>query len=155
MKKSAIISECQNYRYSLERIWDETKPIIGFIGLNPSTADDVEDDSTIHKCIKFAELWGAGGICMTNLFAYRATNPADMMDQENPVGSENDSYLAALPGKTSKIVACWGNNGVHNDRANRIKDLLKGDLFCLAINKTGEPIHPLYVKGTTDLIPFE
>ncbi len=29
------------------RIWDQTKPLIGFIGLNPSTADHIEDDKTI------------------------------------------------------------------------------------------------------------
>lgn len=33
MEKGAVISECQNYRYSLWRIWDESKPLIGFIGV--------------------------------------------------------------------------------------------------------------------------
>ena len=69
MEKGAVISECQNYRYSLWRIWDESKPLIGFIGLNPSTADHREDDKTISRCIKFADSWGAGGFYMMNLFA--------------------------------------------------------------------------------------
>lgn len=55
MEKNADISECQNYRYSLERVWDQNKPIIGFIGLNPSTADSTEDDATIRRCIQFAK----------------------------------------------------------------------------------------------------
>lgn len=155
MEKNADISECQKYRYSLERVWDQHKPLIGFIGLNPSTADSTEDDATISRCIQFAKSWDAGGIYMTNLFAYRATIPADMMEQENPIGTKNDNYLAQMPSKTSKIVACWGNNGAHNNRANQVKELLKENLFCLAVNKTGEPKHPLYVKGSADLIPFK
>lgn len=151
MKKSADISECQNYRYSLKRVWDETKPLIGFIGLNPSTADEIKDDPTILKCIEFAKSWGAGGIYMTNVFAYRATHPTTMMEQEDPIGPENDFYLTQLPSLTSKIVACWGNDGAYNNRSNQVKELLKGELFCLVMNKTGEPRHPLFVKGSTEL----
>lgn len=151
MKKNADISECQQYRYSLERIWDQEKPLVGFIGLNPSTADCTEDDPTIRRCIEFAKSWGAGGIYMTNLFAYRATSPSAMMEQENPIGQENDNHLTQLHNKTDKIVACWGNNGSHRDRANQVKELLKTDLLCLGKNKTGEPKHPLYVKGDTEL----
>ncbi len=56
------------------RIWDESK-LCDVLGLNPSTADETEDDPTIRRCINFAKTWGYGGLCMTNLFAYRATQP--------------------------------------------------------------------------------
>ena len=46
IKKSAEISPDGMYRYSLERTWDEGKPTVLFICLNPSTADAVEDDAT-------------------------------------------------------------------------------------------------------------
>nr|WP_252726063.1 DUF1643 domain-containing protein [Acinetobacter indicus] len=59
MEKGAEISECSKYRYSLWRIWDKDKPIFTFIGLNPSTADHVQDDPTITRCINFAKSWGA------------------------------------------------------------------------------------------------
>ena len=67
MKKGADISSCERYRYSLWRIWDENKPLIGFVGLNPSTADGEFDDKTISRCIKFCEEWGFGGFYMMNL----------------------------------------------------------------------------------------
>ena len=43
MEKGAKISDCNKYRYSLWRIWDKEKPIFTFIGLNPSTADHIQD----------------------------------------------------------------------------------------------------------------
>lgn len=46
MKKTAKLSDCRTYRYELQRIWDESKPYAMFIGLNPSTADETEDDPT-------------------------------------------------------------------------------------------------------------
>ena len=75
MKTDAILSDDRQFRYVLSRVWDEEKPTVMFIGLNPSTADECEDDPTIQKCIKFAQSWDYGGLYMLNLFAYRTTNP--------------------------------------------------------------------------------
>lgn len=75
MKSDAELSKCRTYRYALWRTWDESKPFAMFVGLNPSTADELEDDPTIRRCINFSKLWGYGGLCMVNLFAYRATDP--------------------------------------------------------------------------------
>ena len=96
IEKGAIISDCNKYRYSLWRIWDKEKPIFTFVGLNPSTADHEQDDRTIRRCINFAKSWGGGGIYMANLFAYRATEPQEMMSQEDPIGPDNDAHLKQL-----------------------------------------------------------
>ncbi|HDR1569813.1 TPA: DUF1643 domain-containing protein, partial [Pasteurella multocida] len=74
MNNNAIFSDCGTYRYVLWRIWDTLLPRITFIGLNPSTADESNDDPTIRRCINFAKKWGYGGIYMVNLFAYRSTD---------------------------------------------------------------------------------
>lgn len=91
MKPDAKFSECRKYRYALWRTWDETKPHVMIIGLNPSTADETKNDSTITKCINFAKSWDYGGLCMANLFAYRATKPSDMIASNDPVGTDNDA----------------------------------------------------------------
>jgi hypothetical protein len=52
MKNSAVISDCEQYRYELRRVWDESAPLVLFIGLNPSTADGSSDDNTSRVCIK-------------------------------------------------------------------------------------------------------
>lgn len=82
MKKDAILSQDRKYRYVLSRIWDESKPMVVIIGLNPSTADEKDDDNTITKCINFAKQWGYGGLYMLNLFAFRATSPSDMFNAD-------------------------------------------------------------------------
>ena len=43
------------YRYSLVREWNKNKGKVLFIMLNPSTADDKEDDKTIIRCINFTK----------------------------------------------------------------------------------------------------
>lgn len=158
MKTDAKISKCEKYRYSLERIWDENKSLVAFIALNPSTADEVNNDKTIKRCIDFAKSWGVGGMYMFNVFAYRATDPTDMKAQEYPIGSENDKFLAKLP-NVDKIIVCWGNDGLHRDRANQVREILKNTeqnkLYCLDINKNGEPKHPLYVHGSTKPTLYE
>src|SRR4051812_29172166 len=73
----AELSPCRRYRYELWRKWDEGE-VCCFIGLNPSTADETTDDATIRKCRKYAKRWGFAGMLMLNVFAFRATNPADM-----------------------------------------------------------------------------
>ena len=79
LKSGAIFSSCRKYRYALWRNWDESKPRPMIIGLNPSTADEKENDPTIVRCINFAKSWGYGGVYVANLFAFRATLPIEMM----------------------------------------------------------------------------
>jgi len=150
LKTDAKLSECRKYRFALWRTWNEEKPYVMIIGLNPSTADEIENDPTITRCINFAKSWGFGGICMVNLFAYRATSPSEMMSSNDPVGAENDKWLTMLAKDAGIVVAAWGNDGTHLDRSSKIKKLLP-NLHYIKMNKSGEPAHPLYLKA--DLRP--
>lgn len=73
----ACFSPCRTYRYSLTRTWGGayTLPPLVAIGLNPSTADEKENDPTITREIDFAQRWGHSGLLKVNLFAYRSTDP--------------------------------------------------------------------------------
>ena len=153
MKKTAEFSPCRKYRYALWRVWDESLPVCMFIGLNPSTADEVEDDPTIRRCINFAKSWGYGSLVMANLFAFRATDPKVMKAEPFPVGANNDYYLEELASKSSMIVAAWGNHGAHLKRADQVKALLP-NLHCLKVTGTGQPSHPLYLKADLQPITF-
>ncbi|WP_318521858.1 DUF1643 domain-containing protein [Photobacterium leiognathi] len=147
MKKSAVLSSCRKYRYELWRTWDDSKPYAMFIGLNPSTADETEDDPTIRRCINFAKSWGYGGLCMANLFAYRATQPEDMKRASDPIGDKNDETLILLAQNAGVIVGAWGNDGIFLNRSEDVRALIS-ELNVLKVNKSGEPAHPLYLKST-------
>jgi hypothetical protein len=150
VKSDAQFSECRKYRYALWRIWDESKPYVMFIGLNPSTADESEDDPTIKRCVDFAKSWGYGGLCMTNLFAYRSTDPAKLQIEQDPIGFENDNWLRNLSKSAGVVVAAWGNGGAYLGRSKEVTSMIK-NLKCIKLNKTGEPAHPLYQPRTSNL----
>jgi hypothetical protein len=121
-----------------------------FIGLNPSTADEAQDDPTIRRCIGFAKTWGFGGIYMLNLFAYRATNPKEIRLVEEPIGGKNDDYLKGYFAKKGLNIACWGIWGTFMNRGDEVINMLgKANLSCLGMTKIGQPKHPLYLKGDT------
>ena len=92
-KSGAVFSDCRKYRYALWRMWNEHMPIAMIIGLNPSTADQTRNDPTITRCINFASSWGYGGVCVTNLFGFRATAPTELKAHHDPIGKENDAWV--------------------------------------------------------------
>lgn len=157
MLKSATLSPCKRYRYDLWRQWDTTKAHLLVVGLNPSTADATLDDPTIRRCIGFARLWGFGGLCMANLFAYRDTDPKRMKLAPEPVGPENDAILTDIASTAGMMLAAWGVHGSHNDRDQAVLALLReqGDpVYCLGTTKCGQPRHPLFMPKSTSVSLF-
>ncbi|SDQ33247.1 DUF1643 domain-containing protein [Leucobacter chromiiresistens] len=138
-----------DYRYSLTRVWDETLPKLTYILLNPSTADATKLDNTLKQCVKISKFNGFGGLLILNLYAYRATEPKVMKAAADPIGPENDQFLAAA---TGTIVGGWGNNADFA-RANFVRSM-HPNMKALKINGTGHPKHPLYVSETTRLIDW-
>ncbi len=148
----AIFSPDRCYRYALWRRWDQNAPYALFIGLNPSTADEREDDPTIRRCKRFAADWGYGAVYMANLFALRATDPKNMLVHPEPVGIDNDVTLHDLARGAGVIVCAWGAHGGHMQRDQHVKGLLAAyELKCLGVTKAGKPRHPLYIKADKPL----
>lgn len=152
--KSARFSPCRTYRYELWRRWDVTKPYAMFIGLNPSTADETRDDPTVRRCIRFAQDWGYGALCMTNLFAIRATDPKVMLGAANPVGPDNDETLILMTRYAGIVVAAWGAHGGHRERDQWAQQAMLGKLHHLGLTKDGKPRHPLYLRADTKPQPL-
>ena len=147
MKTDATFSECRKYRYALWRIWDESKPYVMFIGLNPSTADETENDNTTNRCINYAKDWGYGRLCMANLFAFCTKDPDEMKAAKNPIDKDNDVWLKKLSNNAGVVIAAWGDDGSHLGRSKKVINMFP-NLKCLKVNKSGEPAHPLYQPGT-------
>lgn len=149
----AIFSPCRKYRYAIWRNWNESIPRALIIGLNPSTADENNDDPTILRCMRFAKSWGYGGVSVANLFAYCATLPRVMRSINDPRGKDNDIWISKLASDAAIVVAAWGNDGNYLNRSREIQGKIS-NLYCIKINKNGEPAHPLYLKSDLKPVPF-
>ncbi len=145
----AELSADRRFRYELGRRWRPTGRTVLFVGLNPSTADEDIDDPTIRRCIGFARTWGFSGLHMTNLFAFRATDPQEMMRATEPIGGpDNDKTITRLAAASSLVIACWGVHGAFLGRDVAIRALVPG-MKHLGLTKGGQPRHPLYLPGDT------
>jgi len=153
MKTSAIISPCQQYRYELRRVWDESKRLVMFVCLNPSTADAETEDNTSRVCINYAKRWDYGSLLIVNLFAYRSTDQSALYNVADPIGPENDDWLKKLQSEAALVVCAWSDTGAYKDRDKEVLTFLKAP-HCLVKLKSGRPGHPLYKRADLKPIPL-
>ena len=144
----AVYSDCESYRYELTRQWDVSGQNALFVLLNPSTATEYQNDPTVERCERRARTLGFGAFRVTNIFAYRATDPKVMRKVADPVGPENDAALADGAAWADRIICAWGGHGAHLGRAANVQALLRATakpLWHLGLTQAGQPKHPLYI----------
>ncbi|WP_299701082.1 DUF1643 domain-containing protein [uncultured Tateyamaria sp.] len=155
---TAVYSDCERYRYSLTRIWDDTGRRVNFVMLNPSTATEVQNDPTVERCERRARTLGYGSFAVTNIFAWRDTDPRAMRAATDPVGPENDESILERATWTHDVVAAWGTHGAHLDRGTHVATLLRNvdrPLYHLGLSKAGHPKHPLYLPYAQQPQPWK
>ncbi len=163
-KGAATFSKCGKYRYNLIRRLKEedqnfmlAKNVCNFLMLNPSTADHEEDDPTIRRCMNFAKDWGYDWLVVTNLFAWRATDPKELLSSCKSIGPQNDFFIRDTAAKADMILAAWGCDGDMIARSDHVIGLLKAHgvpIHVLEVNRGGSPRHPLYLKGDLKPRPY-
>jgi hypothetical protein len=162
VRKFATLSACGAYRYRLGRVWDERLPSVGFVMLNPSTADADVDDPTIRRCMGYARTWRFGAIAVANVCALRSTDPKTLLAHPDPRGPDNDEALRWLARSCSRVVVAWGTfvdrlRGRPHARALAVLREARGPgcepIMALRVTKGGHPSHPLYLPA--DLVPVE
>lgn len=161
----AELSDCGHHRYLLWRVWDTTRPPLGWIMLNPSAADARQDDPTIRRCVAFAKRDDYGGIRVANLYSLRATHPYKLSMAGDPVGGPDGDPWGWLipwgPGRASghDVALAWGsltNRRWGPRRARSVIDKAPPDvrLLCLGTTKSGQPRHPLYLASDTPFVAY-
>ena len=147
----AEFSPCRRWRYLLWRRWDAKKPVANFLMLNPSTADEAKLDPTCSRARAYAERGGYGALIVTNIFAFRNTDPGQMKAARDPVGAGNDDAIVRAASESAIVVCAWGNHGSFLERSSQVRKLLARSgiaLHALRVNANGEPAHPLYLPGS-------
>ena len=158
MIKKAHLSADRIYRYWLFRQWDATLPVLCVFGVNPSTADESEDDATIRKGIGFAKRSGFGSLLKLNVGAFRAKDPRAWREAADPIGPDNTlehlrEYSIAF--NVAKLVAAWGQNGRYAQKqCAAIADAFP-EMWCWGRNLDGTPKHPARVSYKVPLERFQ
>lgn len=155
MKGGACFDANGIYRYSLWRQWDASAAKLVFIMLNPSTADAQCNDPTIRRCIGFAQAWGYGRLEVVNLFGLRTPDPQRLRQAVDPIGAQCDEHIQTAAQQADQIILAWGNWGNFAGRDQAVVRLLATyNLYCLGLNQSGQPRHPLYLKRDVQPIPY-
>ncbi|WP_420821361.1 DUF1643 domain-containing protein [Pseudooceanicola aestuarii] len=152
MTSEALYSPCGRYRYALTREWGEG-PRLLYVMLNPSKATEVANDPTVERCERRARALGFGAFRVSNIFAWRETDPRALRRAADPEGPQNDAVLRSsardwLRGPDDMLLCGWGVHGAHRDRGPAVTRLLcraGRPLHCLGLSKAGHPRHPLYI----------
>ncbi len=156
---NAFFSEDRRFRYILQRhvenLMAENSRILVFIGLNPSTADELVDDPTIRRLLGYAERNGFTKLYVGNLFAYRATDPKDLRKAEFPgADRQNNECLKEMVRVASSVLCGWGTMGKHNDRDLEVMQMIGDKAVCLKVNSDGTPAHPLYLRKDLPMVKY-
>lgn len=156
------------YRFALCRRWS-TAPLRVYVGLNPSTADAINEDATTRRWRAFCERDGFGGYIAVNCFPYRATDPRELVAAaERGIdltgGQEGEELFQAMftHPHVREAVACWGNapNRKLEPRLRAIAELILSPALhanpvkCFGYTQSGQPKHPLYLPSVAALEAF-
>lgn len=157
--KDACLSDDGKYRWWLSREWEHGDGTCVFVMLNPSTADALEDDATIRRCVGFAEREGCNKLVVVNLFSYRTTYPVQLLNARHPIGEHNEQHLIEAVEQADVLIVAWGNDGGFEERDQEVMKLLRDhapvDVHCLGTTGAGFPKHPLRLRKDTPLEVYE
>ncbi len=151
----AVFSADQQHRYRRWRGWGDPEQRILFVMLNPSTADELQLDPTVRRCVRFAQRWGYGALAVGNIFSLRSTDPAALYGVVHDHQRHN-WHLRRMAELAQLVIAAWGVHGAHQNRGAEVARILgrARPLRCVGITKGGHPRHPLYLPGDSTPVPF-
>lgn len=159
MRRDAKFSKDRKRRFNLIRDWrDEgvSKKLltVNFIMLNPSVADEFEDDRTVCKCVEFGRRWGFTRAVITNLIPIVSTDPSRLPPRRG-MDVENKAFLLRWIKRADLIVAAWGGQPTALARkielmehVRLLRSLSAVQFYCIGTTKGGAPRHPSRAKYT-------
>ena len=160
-RRRARYSDCEKFRYSLEITFGNnliphvSPAMVAWVALNPSTATEQVDDPTVLRIKNRSVALGFTSMTMLNLYAYRATDPRDMIEAGYPVGEETDKIIRSVCLRAAKVILCYGNHG-QRERVDELFRILDGiQCHALKVSKSGRPSHPLYLPMSLQPEPYD
>ena len=160
-QSEAHFSDCEKYRYWLRRDWDLSREAICFLMLNPSTANEVDNDPTIERCQRRAIAMGYGSMIIVNLFPFRMTDSTQLNTEKDLLGdaAEADNCIIRAVQASAITVCGWGKHPLAAPRGQdvllKLKNVrLQDKVKYLQLNADNSPQHPLYIAYAKQPVPF-
>lgn len=160
-QSEAHFSDCEKYRYWLRRDWDLSREAISFLMLNPSTANEVDNDQTIERCQRRAIAMGYGSMIIVNLFPFRMTDSTQLNTENDLLGdlAEADNCIIRAVQASAITVCGWGRHPLAAPRGQAVLLKLKNarlqdKVKYLQFNADNSPQHPLYIAYAKQPVPF-
>ena len=159
--------EGKQHRDQLTRYWGDDhdlNDVFIFIGLNPSTADEKEDDATIRRLVQFAKDNGNNMLIVMNLFSIVNTDPKTLKKVSKKIldKSKNRNFESIIRCldyySTNRVVLGGGSMSNLYGRLDELLKILKEKRikpYCYGTTKSNLPKHPLYLKKDTALKGYE
>lgn len=139
----ALFSDDRKHRYVLWRKWNKRGKMALCCGLNPSTANQDQNDPTITRLMQTLSAHGYGGFYMVNLFTVISSSPDILLDPKVKEDEEMDiGIIFAYSINVDDVIFCWGTFEEAKARAQRLIDFYQNAL-CFGKNKDGSPWHPM------------
>ena len=153
MRRGAKFNEARTHRQRLWRGWGSGHTLT-VIGMNPSTADETDNDPTAERCERRARALGYGGLIMINMMDIVETDSSklDQIPAEERCTEANTAELLNAINSARAIetdILCgWGRPGQKHGAVAWLATQASRagvTLFCLRKNQDGSPAHPLYI----------
>jgi hypothetical protein len=151
---------CKKHRLWLLRDWSVEHMDSDYalwIGMNPSTADDLTDDLTVRKDQVFTKRHGLSRMFKVNVSSYCSTDPAGLNARDAVISHpDNLRTILQLAKGASLIVASTGKvpTRLVPHAHNLFRAIKKGGckMVCLGLTQNGWPRHSSRVAYST---PFQ
>jgi len=152
----AVLDADRRHRFLLWRFWNDA-PRMLFIGLNPSTANELTDDPTVRRLCSFAQAWGYGGLYACNLYSFITPYPKELLPETRHHGANTPAIQMSL--KLVVLTVCGWGDGIKNvmrgeQRVQAVCELLESPM-CFGLTTSGNPKHPLYLPGDAKLVEYQ
>ena len=142
-------------RFALGRVWEESKGLALYSGLNPSRAGADTDDMTVTKGMGFARAWGLGGTIHVNAYPFITPYPSLLGHCTEAEIERNDKRLVELAATARVVVLAWGAFPQFKERFWEVARLLAAfGPICVGRTADGYPKHISRIGYATPREPW-
>jgi hypothetical protein len=161
MIRTADISPCGRYRWTLGRTWDQALPVLLAVMYGPAMADDMKDDQTVTLLCAIAAHNGFGGLQVVNGIPLRTADPALQAAMVNDWArlqewtdrdrlQDNLAVVSREVAKAGAVLLAWGALASRcADWFDLVQETIAEaipfgvPLYCLGKTAAGYPLHPM------------